>query len=272
MPGVDDRHPQQLVRRRLPGPEELLRADRRRARAVHAIYTEFKLPPEQMKAWLADRQGAIVGATSPSASAGRSAIASRSRRRSGSRRAAARPGSSTSSASTTARPASTRRSSSSATTTSTRRGPSGEGMVGWYIVKINAHPQALQMARRSTRCSPTRGGDQDDDREGLHRGLRQADRRHRRDRDRDPGGGALHDAAGGRQHDGAVGARAHQRTGGAEDAGLLERRVLALVLGRVGAGRRRRRRRSACSWLADRSAAIRPAACCRSSPCRAATS
>ena len=25
------------------------------------IYPEFKMPPEQMKAWLADRQGAIVG-------------------------------------------------------------------------------------------------------------------------------------------------------------------------------------------------------------------
>ena len=25
------------------------------------IYPEFKMPPDQMKAWLADRQGAIVG-------------------------------------------------------------------------------------------------------------------------------------------------------------------------------------------------------------------
>ena len=28
------------------------------------IYPEFKLPPDQMKAWLADRQGVIVGRTS----------------------------------------------------------------------------------------------------------------------------------------------------------------------------------------------------------------
>ena len=96
-------------------------------------------------------------ATSPSGSAGRSATASRSRRPSGSRRTAARPGSSTSSASTTATQASTRRSSSSATTTSTRTARSGEGMVGWYIVKIDDPSQSAEMAAdASTRCSPTR--------------------------------------------------------------------------------------------------------------------
>ena len=44
--------------------------------AVHELYPEYKLPPEQMKAWLADRQGAIVGVDlARSASAGRSATA-----------------------------------------------------------------------------------------------------------------------------------------------------------------------------------------------------
>ena len=66
--------------------------------------------------------------------------------------------------------------------------------------------------------------DQDHHREGLRRGLRQTDRRHRRDHGRDPGRGAVHDAAGRGQHHGAVGARAHQRSRRAEDAGLLERR------------------------------------------------
>ena len=57
------RHARELVRRHLPGPGELLRATSRSSpRAVLQMYPEFELPPEQMKAWLADRTGAIVGA------------------------------------------------------------------------------------------------------------------------------------------------------------------------------------------------------------------
>jgi putative ABC transport system permease protein len=71
------------------------------------VYPEFKLPPDQLAAWLADRQGAIVGKD----------LARRT----------TRAGSSTSTGSTTATRRSTRRSSSSATTTSRRTGPSARG-------------------------------------------------------------------------------------------------------------------------------------------------
>ena len=102
---------------------------------------------------------------------------------------------------------------------------SGEGLVGWYVVKIDDPSQAQEMGadvRRDVRQLV--GRNQDHHREGLRRRLRQAGRRHRRDHDRHPDRRALHDAAGGRQHHGAVGARADQRGGRAEDARLLERR------------------------------------------------
>ena len=186
------------------------------------MYPEFKLPPEQMQG-LAGRSAGRDRRRRPgrSASAGRSATAFRSRARSGSR-SRARSGSSTSSASTTASRASTRRSSSSATTTSTRTARGGEGLVGWYVVKIADPSQAQAMGanvRRDVRQLV--GRNQDHDREGLRRGLRQADRRHRRDHDRDPRRRAVHDAAGRGQHDGAGGARAHERARRAEDARLL---------------------------------------------------
>ena len=103
------------------------------------------MPPDQLAAWLADRQGAIVGVD----------LAKRFDWKIGDRvpiqgtiwqpKAAARPGSSTSSACTTASRASTRRSSSSATTTSTRTGAPATGLVGWYIVKIADPSQAQAM-------------------------------------------------------------------------------------------------------------------------------
>ena len=147
--GVDAGHAQHVVRRHLPGPVELLRADRRRARSRSSkIYPEFKLPPEQIDG-LAGRPAGRGGRRRPghAASAGRSAIAFRSRARSGSR-SRARSGSSTSSASTTATRASTRRSSSSATTTWTRTGGRAKGMVGWYIVKIADPSQAQAMGAK----------------------------------------------------------------------------------------------------------------------------
>ena len=118
---------QHVVRRRLPGPVELLRADRGRARAV----------PE-------DLPGVQAAAGAGEGVAGRSAGRHRRRRsreavrledrrsRAAQRhdlaaRSRATSGSSTSSASTTATTASTRRSSSSATTISTRTARRGAG-------------------------------------------------------------------------------------------------------------------------------------------------
>ena len=103
------------------------------------IYPEFKLPPEQMKAWLADRQGVDRRhATWRSGSAGRSATAFRSRARSGGPRAAATPGNSTSTASTT-RDAGHRQDPLLLPLRLPRREParSATGLVGWYVVKID---------------------------------------------------------------------------------------------------------------------------------------
>ena len=90
----------------------------------------------------------------------------------------------------------------------------------------------------------------------------------------DPRRGLLHHAAGRRQHHGAVGARAHQRARGAQDARLHRTaQVLGLVLAESCAARDpgRRRSGSALGALADRAAATRPAASCRSSTSRTAT-
>ena len=239
------------------------------------MYPEFTLPPEQMKAWLADRQGAIVGRDLADAvrlegrrshSDHRHHLAARRQgpdlgvqsRRHLRRRARA----------------STRRSSSSATTISTRTGAAARDWSGWYIVKI-ADPSQSRRLRRDVRRDVRQlvRRNQDHDREGVRRGLRQADRRHRRDHDRDSRRRAVHDSAGGGQHDGAVGARTHQRAGGAEDAGLLrtprfstlvlvESLFIAMLGGGLGLGAGH-----GCSF----SMAIRPAACCRSSSCPRAT-
>ena len=150
------------------------------------MYPEFKLPPGSDEGLagrsagrrrrpddLADRFGWKIGDRD-----------SAPRRRSGRRKSGDGPGSSTSSASTTASAASTRRSSSSATTTSTRTGAFGEG-VGRLVhrPKIADPSQAVELGaevRRDVR--ELVGGDEDDDREGLRRQLRQADRQHRGDR------------------------------------------------------------------------------------------
>ena len=58
----EGRRVRDLVRRRLPGPEELLRAVRdRRPTTGCRMYPEFKVDPQEWKAFLADRQGVIVG-------------------------------------------------------------------------------------------------------------------------------------------------------------------------------------------------------------------
>ena len=51
----------ELVRRHLPGPQELLPPDGGGHRTFLDLYPEYVLPAEQKKAWLADRTGAIVG-------------------------------------------------------------------------------------------------------------------------------------------------------------------------------------------------------------------
>ena len=215
------------------------------------IYPEFKLPPEQMKAWLADRQGAVVGVD----------LAKRFNWKIGDRIPIqgtiwqpkqgqtwefnivgiydGEPGVDK-----------TQFFFRYDYLDENRRG--GDGLVGWYIVKI-ADPSQAQADGREVRRDVRQlvGRDQDHDREGLRRRLRQAGRRHRRDHDRDPRRGALHDAAGGGQHDGAVGARAHQRARRAEDARLLQRVDPGAGARRIGVDRGARRRRSACglAWL-----------------------
>ena len=84
-PGVVDVCHADLVRRRLPGPEELLHAGRRWTGMHGSRCTRSsKLPEDQKEGLVADRQGAIVGrVTGREASAGRSATGSRSRRPSG---------------------------------------------------------------------------------------------------------------------------------------------------------------------------------------------
>ena len=113
---------QHVVRRHLPGSEELLRPDRRRARGVPRRCTRSSsCRPTQKQAWLKTRTGAIVGRTTRRALRLEGRRRSRSRPRSWRPKTAATPGRSTSSASTTAQtPRPTRRRSSSATTTSTR--------------------------------------------------------------------------------------------------------------------------------------------------------
>ena len=217
------------------------------------IYKEFTLPPEQMKAWLGDRQGAIAGRD----------VAERFGWKVGDR----------------------------IPIQATIWQPKGGGttwefnLVGIYDGDARRRQDAVLLPLRLPEREPRpgrgpgrlvhrqdqgpvtvaedgadlrrdvrqlAGRDEDHDREGLHRRLRQADRRHRLDHDRDPGGGALHDPAGGRQHHGAGGARAHQRARRPQDAGLHRRRGAEPgARGVVVRGPRRRRARPV-RGLADR--------------------
>ena len=111
------------------------------------MYPEFRLPPEQMKAFLADRQGAIAGRDTAERFGWKigDRIPIRGdiwRPKSGT----GTHGSSTWSGSTTASAAWTRPNSCSATTTSTRTGGFGQGDVGWYIVKIDDPSRSVEMA------------------------------------------------------------------------------------------------------------------------------
>ena len=124
---------------------------------VHEGVPGVQVSPEQMKAWLDDRQGAHRrrGPAEALRLEDRRAhpdqgddLAAEGRRpdlgvqhRRHLRRRATRW---------------TRRSSSSATTTSTRTGSGAQGLVGWYIIKIADPSQAAEMAAGSTTSSPTR--------------------------------------------------------------------------------------------------------------------
>ena len=179
---------QHLVRRHLPGSAELLRERSRSSPSRSSkIYPEFKLPPDQMKAWLADRQGAIVGRD----------LAARFGWKIGDR----------------------------VPLTATIWQPKSGGQT-WefnivgiydgddgvdktqfffrydYLDENRARRRGTgRLVHREDRRSVAGGGaephvrrdvrelvgrDQDHDRKGIRRGLRQADRRHRRDHDRDP--------------------------------------------------------------------------------------
>ena len=217
------------------------------------MYPEIHLPPEQMKAWLADRQGVVVGRD----------LANRFGWKIGDRIPIRGTIYRTKSGSYAwefnlvgiydADPGFDKTNFFFRYDYLDEARQNGDGLVGWYVVKIKDSSRSQQMAaslRRDVR--QLLGRDQDDDREGLHRRLREAGRRHRLDHDGDSGGRALHDAARRRQHDGAGGARTNQRARGAEGAGLFRRadpdarpRRVAVHCGR---GRRSRSRRG----LADR--------------------
>ena len=149
----------------------------------------------------------------------------------------------------------------------------GEGSVGWYVIRIADPAQgAADRASSSTQLFANSPAEtKTDHREGVRR---------RRSRTRSAtsaliirvivDGRVLHDPARRRQHDGAVGARAHERAGGAQDARLhrrprararaaSSRALIAVVGGLLGprdrlAGSSRR--------------ATRPAACCPASSSR----
>ena len=147
----------------------------------------------------------------PTASTGRSAIASRSPRpiwRAQERQA---PGSSRSSASMTARrKAPTPPLSFSATITSTKAARAARDWSAGISVRVK-DPDAGRRDRRSDRRrnSPTRRYETKAEPEGAFAaGLRPADRRHRHDPDRDARRGVFHHPARRRQHHGPVRARA----------------------------------------------------------------
>ncbi len=170
--------------------------------------------------------------------------------------------------------ASTPRSSSSTTTTSTRRGSHRPG-----------HRRLVRRADRRSRRSRRRSGkaidalfanSPDETKTVTEKALAQgfADQIGNIGAiiQLDPRRGLLHPAAGRRQHHGAVGARAHQRAGGAEDARLHQRRDAGPGARRVVPARRPRRRpRAGARRRSPSRAAIRPAASCRSSTSRRRT-
>ena len=233
-------------------PQELLRADRRRARARSStIYPEYKLPPEQMKAWLADRQGAIVGRD-----------ARRALRLEG-RRPHPDPGDDLAAARAAAptwefnivgiydgEPGVDKTQFFFRYDYLDENRAVGEGLVGWYIVKIDG-PGAVAgdgADASTTMFANSPAETKTTTEKGFVEGFAK--------QIGDIGsimiailvGGVLHHPAGRRQHHGAGGARADQRAGRAEDAGLLRRHGAGAGARRVAVRRRRRRRARPARW------------------------
>ena len=119
------------------------------------------------------------------------------------------------------------------------RGRFGKGIVGWYVVRL-ADPDARRRGdrgdRRAVRQLAVR--DQDRDREGVRRLVRQADGQHRAAHPDHRRRRLLHAPAGDRQHDGDLGARADRRARGAQDDRLLRPARPRPGAGRVGPDRR----------------------------------
>ncbi len=192
------------------------------------MYPEFEVPEDQKKAWFADRTGAIVGADLAEAVRleGRRSRAAASRRFTAAGRRSVGVHDRRHLRLAEAR-ASTRRSSSSTRTYPERDDAQDSGVrrTG-RLVRLPGRRSATsdQLAKRiDTMFANSPAETKTDDREGVRLGLREADRRHRRDhdgdrRDRD----VLHPVRHG-QHDGAVDPRAHQRARRAQDARLRRR-------------------------------------------------
>jgi hypothetical protein len=96
----------------------------------------------------------------------------------------------------------------------------GQGIVGWYIVRIADPAQTAAVSKKmvadeNSPAGPRRHG------KGVGAGVRGSGRQYRRDHPVDPRGGLLHSPARHREHDRPVGARADERACGVEDGRLL---------------------------------------------------
>ncbi len=235
------------------------------------MYPEIHLPPEQMKAWLADRQGAVVGRD----------LAKRFGWKIGDRIPIRGTIYRTKSGSDAwefnivgiydgdpgVRQDAT---SSSATTISTRPGRTATGSSAGTSSRSRIRRSRSRWRRPSTSMFANSSAETKTTTEkGFVDGFAK--------QVGDIGsimiailvGRALHDPARRRQHDGAGGARAHQRARRAEDARLFERADPDARARRVAVHRDRgRRARSRRGLGASSSAAIRQAACCRRSCCQ----
>ncbi len=129
-----------------------------------------------------------------------------------------------------------------------------------------AGPADRREARRAVR--QLAGRDEDHHREGLRAGVREPGRQHRADRAQHHRDGVLHHPAGDGQHDGRVGARAHERTRGPQDAGLLRRPGAGAGAGRVVHHRRRGRPARARPGGDASCRGSPPGTSCRTSTCR----
>ena len=103
-----------------------------------------------------------------------------------------------------------------------RAGPGAGRLVRREDFRSGAGRRSQPHVRRDVRELVRR--DEDDDGEGIRRRVREADRRHRQHHDCHLVDGAVHVRPGRGEHHGAVGARAHERARGAEDARLFRRR------------------------------------------------